>query len=147
MRKQTRKIESANLKAIKNGHLKKTITPSKHILKKRKENLYNRKISVTINNTTTYLKVKELSNHTDIIITKANKGGAIVVMGVKYYINEANRQLNNEDHYKILYKNPTTTNVKLVNDIIQRFKKQKLLKEKIADRLKVSNPKTPKFYM
>ena len=44
-------------------------------------------------------------------------------------------------------KDPTTTNVKLVNDTIQRFKKEKLLKEKIADGLEVSNPKTPKFYM
>ena len=93
------------------------------------------------------IAMKELSDHTDIIITKADKGGAVVFMDVKNYINEAHRQLNNKDHYKILNKDPTTTNAKLVNDTIQRFKKEKLLGEKIADDLKVSNPKTPKFYM
>ena len=40
---------------------------------------------------------------------------------------------------------PTATNAKFVNYTIQRFKKEKLPKEKIADGLKVSNPKTPKF--
>ena len=62
-------------------------------------------------------------------------------MDVKDYINEAHRQLNNKIDYKILNKDSTTTNAKLVNDTIQRFKKEKLHKEKIADGLKVSNPK------
>ena len=77
------------------------------------------------------ISMKELSDHTDIIITKADKGGAVVFMDVKKYINEAHRQLNNKDHYKILNKDPTTTNAKLVNDTIQRFKKEKLLKKKL----------------
>ena len=85
------------------------------------------------------IATKELGDHTDIIITKADKGGAVVIMDVKYYINEAHRQLNSKDHCKILNKDPTTNNAKLVNDATQRFKKQKLLKEKIADSLKVSN--------
>ena len=42
--------------------------------------------------------MKELSDYTDIIITKAYKGRAVVIMDVKDYINEANRQLNNKDH-------------------------------------------------
>ena len=66
-------------------------------------------------------------------------------MDVRDYINEAYRQLNNRDHCKILNKNPTKTNQKLVNDTIQRVKKEKLLKEKIADGLKVPNRKTPKY--
>ena len=91
--------------------------------------------------------MKELSDHTDIIIIKANKGGAVVIIDVKDYINEVHRQSNNKNHYKILNKDPTATNAKLVNDTIQRFKKKKLLKEKIADSLKVSSPNTPKFYV
>ena len=93
------------------------------------------------------IAMKELSDHTDIIITKSDKGGAAVIVYVKDYMNEAHCQVNNKDHYKILNKKLTTTNAKLVNDTIQRFKKEKLLKEKIADGLKVPNPKTPKFYM
>ena len=89
----------------------------------------------------------ELSDHTEIIISKANKGGAVVIMDVKDYINEANRSLNNKNDYQILNKDFRTTNVKLVNDTIQRFKKEKLLKGTVADSLRVSNPKTPKLYM
>ena len=37
----------------------------------------------------------ELSERDDIIITKADKGGATVVINVDDYIQEANRQLNN----------------------------------------------------
>ena len=81
--------------------------------------------------------MKELSDHTDIIITKADKGGAVVIMDVKDYTNEAYRQLNNKDQYKILNKDATTTNAKLVKDTIRRFKKEKLRKEKISDGLKV----------
>ena len=46
------------------------------------------------------IAMKELSDHTDIIITKHNKGGAVAIMDVKDYINEAHCQLNNKDCYK-----------------------------------------------
>ena len=35
--------------------------------------------------------MKELSDHTDIIITKADQGGAVVIMDVEDYVNEAHR--------------------------------------------------------
>ena len=87
------------------------------------------------------IAMKELSDHTDIIITKADKAGAVVIMDVKDYISKAHRQLNNKDHYKILHNNPTTTNANLVNDTMQRFKNEKLRKEKIADGLKCESQK------
>ena len=93
------------------------------------------------------IAMKELSDHTVIIITKADIAGAVVIIYIKDYISEAHHQLNNKHHYKILNKDPTKTNAKLVNNTIQKLKKEKLLKEKTADGLKVSNPKTPKFYM
>ena len=74
--------------------------------------------------------MKELSDNTDIIITKADKGEAVVIMDVKDYINEAHRQLNNKGHYKISNKDPTTTNAKLVNDTIQRLKKKEITQRK-----------------
>ena len=85
--------------------------------------------------------MKELSDHTGIIITKANKGGPVVIMGVKDYINEAHCPLNNKDHHKMLNNDPTATNAKLINDTIQRFKKEKLLEEKIADGQKCQTQK------
>ena len=130
----------------KNHHTIETYTEAKERELKQQEDISYNKGYSNLSKGGRIAK-KELSDHTDIIITKANKGGAVVIIDVKDYINEAHRQLNNKDHYKILNKDPTTTNAKLVNDTIQRFKKEKLLKKKIPDGLKVPNQKTPKFYM
>ena len=91
--------------------------------------------------------MKELSEREDIIITKADKGGAVVIVDVKDYIKEAERQLNNTENYRKLQEDPTATNMKLVNDTIERFKKQKLINEKVAEGLKRNDPKTAKFYL
>ena len=91
--------------------------------------------------------MKELSEREDIIITKANKGGAVVIVGVKGYIKETEWQLNNTKNYRKLQEDPTTTNMKLVNDTIERIKNQKLINQKVAESLKRNDPKTPKFYL
>ena len=91
--------------------------------------------------------MKELSEPEDIIITKALKGGAVVIVDVKDYIKEAERQLNNTENYRKVQEDPTATNMKLANDTIERFKKQKLINEKVAEGLKRNDPKTPKFYL
>ena len=90
-------------------------------------------IWVEVKHIKTYFDVKELlwKNCTDIIITKADKGGTVVIMYVKDYINAAHRQLNNKYHYKNLNKDPTKTKSKLVKYIIQRFKKEKLFKKQM----------------
>ena len=46
----------------------------------------------------------DLQERDDIIITNADKGGAVVIQDVKEYIKEGNRQLNNSDFYKRLTK-------------------------------------------
>ena len=42
--------------------------------------------------------MKELSEREDIIITKADKDGAVVIVDVKDYIKEAEQQLNNTEN-------------------------------------------------
>ena len=91
--------------------------------------------------------MKELSEWEDIIITKANKVGAVVIVDVKDYIKEAEWQLNNTENYSKLQEDPTGTNMKLVNDTIERLKKQKLMNEKVTEGPKRNDPKTPKFYL
>ena len=46
--------------------------------------------------------LEELSKKDDIIITNADKEGAIVVMDIDRYISAAQRQLNDEKNYKKL---------------------------------------------
>ena len=91
--------------------------------------------------------LEELSKRDDIIITNADKGGAIVIMDIDKYISEAQRQLNDENNYKKLQTDPTLQHNKLVNDTVERFKKDKSIPTKIADGLITSNPRTPKFYI
>ena len=91
--------------------------------------------------------MKELSERVGIIITKAEKGGAVVIVDVKDYIKQAERYINNTKNYRKLQEDPTATNMKFVKNTIERFKKQKLINEKVADGLKRNDPKTPKLYL
>ena len=50
-----------------------------------------------------------MADRNDIIITKANKGGAVVIIDVEDYIKEAEHQLTNKDSYKKLQYDPTQT--------------------------------------
>ena len=84
--------------------------------------------------------MEELTKGKDIIITNADKGGAVVIMDVEKYIKEANRQLSDKRNYKKLQEDPTLQHSSLVNDIIDRFKKENLLSKKLADGLKSVNP-------
>ena len=47
-----------------------------------------------------------------------------VIVDVKDYIKEAEQQLNNTQNYRKLPEDPTATNIRLVNDLIERLKKQ-----------------------
>ena len=99
------------LKQLK-GNLKKNNKKKK----RKKEKPYN---NLTKNERKS---MKELSEREDITIPKADKGGAVVIVDVKDYEKEAERQLNNTKNYRKLHEEPTATNNKLVNDMIERFK-------------------------
>ena len=60
--------------------------------------------------------LEELRVTDDIVITNANKGGAVVKLDVKDYVEECERQLSNTKNYKRLQKDPTATN----NELRQR---------------------------
>ena len=91
--------------------------------------------------------IEELAKRKDIILTNADKGGAVVLTDVEKYIKEANPQLSDKRNYKTLQEDPTLQHSNLVNDTIDRFKKENLLPNKLAEGLKSINPKPPKFYI
>ena len=91
--------------------------------------------------------MKDPSIRDDIIITKAGKGGAVVIIDVDDYLNEANRQLNNKEFCKEIPNDPTELNRKKVNNAIKELKSAKLLDEKIAKKLEVQEAKALAFYM
>ena len=89
--------------------------------------------------------MKHLAKRRDIIITTADKGGAVVIMDTKNYIKEVNRELSDKNNYIILQTEPTLQHNKMVNDTLDRFKNENLLSKK-ATGLKIINQKAPKFY-
>ena len=91
--------------------------------------------------------LQDLKHMEDIIITNADKGGAVVVQDVQAYIQEANRQLGDTTFYKKIPENPTIEHAALVENAIDDLKQRNLLDGKIADKLKPSNPNTPKLYL
>lgn len=52
------------------------------------------------------LAIDHLAQNESIIIKPADKGGAFVVMDKDKYVEEALRQLNNQDYYQRLLSNP-----------------------------------------
>ena len=91
--------------------------------------------------------LQNLSKRDDIIITKADKGGAVVIVDVDDYIQEANRQLDDKEFYKKLTIDTTEINRIKVNRTINELKSSHLLNEKIANDLLSSEAKTPQFKM
>ena len=80
----------------------------------------------------------------DDIITKAEKGGASVILDVNDYIAEAVRQLNDIHSYEKLDCDPTSTYNEIINNAIDNL--LKVIPEKVVQSLKNDKPKTPKFY-
>ena len=59
----------------------------------------------------------------DIIITKADKSGATVIIDVNDYITEVERQLKNTEFYKELRVSPIEEHKGTVNDTIETFRR------------------------
>ena len=91
--------------------------------------------------------LEHLKTLDEIIITKADKGGAVVVQDVSNYIKEADRQLQDQSFYEKLSHNPTSEHAALVSNAIDGLKQRELLDEKTAEKLKPTDPKTPKLYL
>ena len=81
-----------------------------------------------------------------ILITNAYKRGTVVILDVKDYIEECERQINNTENYNRLQNGTTGANNELVHSVIKRFKTQKLSCKSIAEGLKINSPRNPRLY-
>lgn len=89
-----------------------------------------------------------LRKRNDIIIKKADKGGAVVVQDKADYITEGYRQLNDtNDYYIKLDHDPTQENEQIVNRCIERLLRAGEINEKIANLLIASKSRTPILYL
>ena len=74
---------------------------------------------------------------TDIIICKADKGGATVIMDVIDYIHEGNRQLDDNNYHLKLDSDTTEIHLELVNNGINSLLRYRHISEKLANGLRM----------
>lgn len=91
--------------------------------------------------------LKELTDNKDIIIRKADKGGALVVLRYDQYIGEAQRQLGDTAFYVPLKSNPTETLVKDLHEILLQAKDNELISTQELDFLFKPHPRMAAFYL
>ena len=93
-----------------------------------------------------YNALQQLKTRTDLVITNADKGGAVMIQETEEYI-KAHRQLHDTTFYKKWDFDLTTIHNERVNRVINKFKTRNMISEKTALMLKCDIPKAPKFYM
>ena len=91
--------------------------------------------------------LEELRHKESIVITNADKGGAVVILNVKEFIKESERQLSDSKHYRHLEHDPTTVNNAIVSKVMTIFKIDKLISSTVLDGRKVKYPRTTRIYM
>ena len=91
--------------------------------------------------------LKRLSLDTEIIIKPADKGGAVVILNKTDYIKEANRLLQNRDHYRRIGHDFTPAYTKQIMQSLQEMVKLKLIEKETELLLTPRQPRTPVFYI
>ena len=91
--------------------------------------------------------MRELYTNNNIVIKPADKGGSILIMNTTDYISEANRQLNNHDHYERLQEDPTQKLNIHINHLIDQAWRLNIIDESTYSNLQTKNPRIPTFFL
>ena len=74
--------------------------------------------------------LNELKVRDDIIITNADKGGAVVILDSNDYLKEAERQLSDQQSYLKLNEEPTVSHTQKVKETLKELTEKKFLEKK-----------------
>ena len=83
----------------------------------------------------------------EIVIKPADKGSATVVMSFEYYVQEAERQLSNTNHYHPLDCDPTPVFTREVNTLLLQMRERNAIDEATQKYLHSSNTCPARFYL
>jgi len=89
----------------------------------------------------------ELKNRTDLVITRADKGGATVIWGIEEYLAEANSQLNNSEFYQELSTDPFNDYQQIIINSLNEMLSESMITKETAEVLKPKNVKPARFYL
>ena len=90
--------------------------------------------------------IKELKSRTDLVIKKADKGSAIVVMDRDDYIFEAERQLNVNRHYRQINEPQFPKNCEIFNRILNEMRLKGLISQKTLQYLRASTSSRERIF-
>ena len=92
--------------------------------------------------------LKSLKNREDIVITKADKGGKVVVMDREKYIENCEGQLNDNEFYTKVDQDPTTNIINEIQLEIKEMTDKKLIDTKESSLLTehLARPRMSLFY-
>ena len=91
--------------------------------------------------------VMELRKNPEIVIKKADKGSAVVIMNTIDYLREGYRQLSNQNFYTKIREDPTEKISDKICKVLTEIKNLKLITEKNFEFLNIKNPKAGRFYL
>ena len=91
--------------------------------------------------------VLNLAKNKDLVIKLVDKGGALVLMDLKDYIEKCMDLLQDRTHYARTGQDLTASVADDLNQILRNFKREKLIKENVADYLTSKSPRTAQFYI
>ena len=95
-----------------------------------------------------YKTIKNLQNNVDLVIKKADKGSAVVIMDRQNYINEGFRQLYNPAHYREIDTPLYLENSEKITKILKGLRNSGCLSEKVFQfLLPPERPRQRRFYM
>lgn len=91
--------------------------------------------------------LEQMMKNDDLIIKRADKGGAVVVWGKDKYIKEVNRQLNDPVYYEVLKHNPTEVLKMELKTILTEAKENDWISDGECKFLFKEHPKLASFYL
>ncbi len=89
----------------------------------------------------------QLRQSPDIVIKRADKGSAVVVMNTHDYIAEGLRQLSNTDHYIECDTDPTQSFSKQISDTLVKIHNANGIEKDTFNYLLPQDPRTARFYL
>ena len=90
---------------------------------------------------------ENFSKRNDLVITKADKGEATVILDVKDYIVKAKEERQDNCFYQKLNVGPTAKHSEIANSAIESFRKQELSRNSTASKLTIDEIRTPQFHV
>ena len=91
--------------------------------------------------------LKTLRDNPHIVIKKADKGSAVVVMNTTDYLREGYRQLQDQKFYQKLHMDITDQVSDKITDELIKMRSLNLITEKNFEFLNLKNPKEARFYL